>query len=94
MVHFIAHGKDDTVGVAVVDIKAGQQVAGWNMETDQTLGLKAGQDILLGHKIALADVPAGQRIIKYNHPIGRTTRPVKKGEHVHVHNLESERWQR
>jgi (2R)-sulfolactate sulfo-lyase subunit alpha len=92
MIHYIVHGKDDTVGVMTADVKKGQTLRGWNMATDKTLRAKAAQDIPLGHKIALVDVPAGEGIIKYNESIGRASRPIKKGQHVHTNNLKTARW--
>ncbi len=47
--------------------------------------------ISLGHKFALRDIPAGAEIVKYGSPIGITTCPVAAGDHVHVHNLVSQR---
>lgn len=44
-------------------------------------------DIPAGHKVALHDIPAGGAVIKYGHPIGRATRPIRAGEWVHTHNL-------
>ncbi|MDY4518822.1 MAG: altronate dehydratase family protein [Candidatus Spyradocola sp.] len=44
-------------------------------------------DIPAGHKVALCDIPAGGAVIKYGHPIGRATRPIRAGEWVHTHNL-------
>lgn len=51
-------------------------------------------DIPMGHKFALADLPAGAEIRKYGCVIGILTREVSAGEHVHVHNLLSARAQR
>ena len=92
MIHFIAHGKDDNVGVAVVNLTSEQQVTGWNMETDETLHALAKQDIPLGHKIALAPIGAGDRAVKYNVPIGNATQEIVEGQHVHTHNLKTARW--
>ena len=39
------------------------------------------QDIPFGHKFAL----------KYGETIGLAIQPIKKGEHVHVHNVESQK---
>lgn len=44
-------------------------------------------DIEKGHKIALADMPAGTDILKYGYPIGISTEAIKTGEHVHTHNV-------
>ena len=89
MIHYIVHGKTDTVGVMTVDVKKGQAVTGWNMATDKTLRAKAVQSIPLGHKIAVVDVPKGETIVKYDEAIGRASRAIRRGEHVHVHNVES-----
>ncbi|MGO8914529.1 MAG: hypothetical protein ACLQJR_01315 [Stellaceae bacterium] len=51
--HFIVHDKADTVGVVVVeDVKPGQELTGWVMETDETIGLTSLDAVPLGHKIA------------------------------------------
>ncbi len=92
MIHFLVHEKSDTVGVATVDIKAGEQVQGLFMDTRETLELKALNDIPLGHKIALRGAGAGDTVIKYGHDIGRLASEVKPGAHVHVHNLKTKRW--
>ncbi len=92
MVHYIVHGEKDTVGVAAVDLEKGKTLTGWNMDQDSTLGLDAADDIPLGHKIALVDIEAGGPVIKYNEPIGKASKAIKRGEHVHTHNLKSARW--
>ena len=92
MIHYIVHGKGDTVGVMTVDVKKGQTLRGWNMVTDKTLRAKAAQDIPLGHKIALLEVPKGEGIIKYDSSIGTAARLIKKGQHVHTQNLKTARW--
>ncbi|MDE6634986.1 MAG: altronate dehydratase family protein [Lachnospiraceae bacterium] len=42
-----------------------------------------------GHKVALQDIGEGQDVIKYGFPIGHATRPICKGEVVHVDNLKT-----
>lgn len=42
-----------------------------------------------GHKYALRDIKKGENIIKYGCPIGHATVDIKKGEHVHVHNIKT-----
>ena len=44
-------------------------------------------DLHDGHKYALRDIPKGENVIKYGNPIGHATQDIKKGEHVHTHNL-------
>ncbi len=40
-----------------------------------------------GHKYALCDIKKGENIIKYGFPIGKATTDIKKGEHIHTHNI-------
>ena len=42
-----------------------------------------------GHKYALYDIEVGEQIIKYGFPIGVATTEIKKGEHVHTHNIKT-----
>lgn len=42
-----------------------------------------------GHKYALYDIKKGENIIKYGSPIGHATEDIKRGEHVHTHNLKT-----
>lgn len=92
MITFLMHEEQDTVGVAVVDIKAGQMVQGRALHGKATPELKSLSDIPLGHKIALKDFAPGDTVIKYGVDIGKIVAPIKKGEHVHVHNLKTKRW--
>ncbi len=91
--HFLVHNHQDSVGVAVVeDIKKGQKLSGWVMDTDDTITVTARDDIPIGHKVALMDIKKGDTIQKYGHDIGRTIAAIKKGDHVHVHNTKTKRW--
>ena len=92
MIEFLIHEDKDTVGVAVVDIKAGQQAQGRALHGKAKPKIKALMEIPLGHKIALRDFKPGDTVIKYGCDIGKVVAPIKTGEHVHVHNLKTKRW--
>ncbi len=92
MISFLMHEDADTVGVAVVDIKAGQQAHGRSLHGKATPVVTARAEIPLGHKIALRDFKPGDTVIKYGCDIGRIVAPVTAGDHVHVHNLKTKRW--
>ena len=47
-------------------------------------------DIPAGHKVALCDIKTGEKIIKYGFSIGVATTDIKKGDHVHTHNVKSD----
>ncbi len=42
-----------------------------------------------GHKYAVRDIKKGENVIKYGQPIGHATENIKKGGHVHTHNLKT-----
>lgn len=59
--------------------------------------LKIGENILtvndrieLGHKIALQQIPAGEKVIKCGTVIGSATTLIRPGDHVHLHNMKSD----
>jgi (2R)-sulfolactate sulfo-lyase subunit alpha len=93
MIHFLVHEPDDGVGVVVVEgVNSGAELIGWVMEDDSTLNFKAISDIPIGHKIALRDFAPGDTVMKYGVDIGKVVAPIKKGEHLHVHNVKTKRW--
>jgi (2R)-sulfolactate sulfo-lyase subunit alpha len=92
VIQFLVHDKRDSVGVAVVDVKAGQTLEGRSLDTNETLKAKANMDIPLGHKIALKDFKPGETVLKYGNDIGKVVESIKAGDHVHVHNVKTKRW--
>jgi SAF domain len=74
----------DTVYVLRDQIAAGEavMVGGVAVAFPQALGL--------GHKIARLAAAKGEQVIKYGAPIGRACRAIAPGDHVHLHNLESD----
>ncbi len=42
-----------------------------------------------GHKYALRSIKNGENIIKYGNPIGHAVADIKKGEHIHSHNMKT-----
>jgi altronate dehydratase small subunit len=69
-------GKGDSISVAI---------------EDRSVSVVLLQDIPFGHKFALTDIQQGDAIIKYGEVIGLATKPIRKGEHVHIHNVESQK---
>lgn len=51
------------------------------------LTMKVLDGIPYGHKIAIADIPKGGRIIKYGEWMGVATQDIQAGTHVHVSNV-------
>ncbi len=75
---------DDTVFVLRDQIAAGELilVEGVKVRVQVALGL--------GHKVARRAVGLEEKVIKYGAPIGSASHPISVGDHVHVHNLQSD----
>lgn len=73
----------DSVAVALCEIKAGEVLSVNDKEVTVL------NDIPFGHKVALVDIKENENIIKYGQPIGHARCDIKKGEHIHVHNLKT-----
>jgi len=69
----------DDVVIARVELPAGTEIIKENVRVAVT--------VPAGHKIATRDVAEGAPVRRYNQIIGFATRPIRAGEHVHVHNL-------
>ncbi|EHP71302.1 altronate dehydratase [Metallosphaera yellowstonensis MK1] len=91
----LIHSESDDVCVVTTDVQKGEEVLCAYLEKPAShVMLKSLDDIPLGHKIALRDIKAGEKVLKYGRVIGIATKDVMKGQHVHVHNLRSLRWGR
>ena len=79
----------DHVATAFVALPAGSNVAVQAGPAAYRVTLRDA--IPRGHKFALTDIDEGSEVRKYGAPIGRATRPISAGDHIHLHNLESQR---
>jgi altronate dehydratase len=87
----IAIHADDDVAVALRDLAAGEAVRVRRAGAIERVVAAAA--IPLGHKLALRALAAGAVVRKYGESIGAASAPIAPGEHVHVHNLRSQRAQ-
>lgn len=81
---FILLNPDDNVLVCRQHALEGQSIT----LGSQTLVLL--DDVTVGHKIARIDLKPGDKVIKYGAPIGSMTLAAQKGNHVHMHNMQSD----
>jgi (2R)-sulfolactate sulfo-lyase subunit alpha len=88
----LLHHDVDDVAVVIHDVAAGDQVRAVDLNGQEVAVVQAIEAIPLGHKIALRDMPAEHKVIKYGRTIGRATQSITKGAHVHTQNLKSIRW--
>lgn len=88
----LLHESSDDVGVAVMDLKAGEKIEAVTLEGDLVSQIELIDDVPLGHKVALRELSKGKHVIEYGEEIGYAYVPIKLGAHVHVHNIKSLRW--
>ena len=69
----------DNVAVALFELNKGETFG--NVEILSNIPEK--------HKFALTDIAKGENVIKYGYPIGIATTHIKKGDHIHTHNLKT-----
>ncbi|RLI09204.1 D-galactarate dehydratase [Candidatus Bathyarchaeota archaeon] len=81
-------GKDNVATVAS-DVEAGEAVEVLSPEGEVVMRPVALDAIPFGHKIALADLRRGDRVIKYGEVIGVASTDIRSGGWVHTHNVES-----
>ncbi|MCC6416914.1 MAG: altronate dehydratase [Gemmataceae bacterium] len=79
---------EDNVAVAAHRLEPGQEVQ-YN-GTDLTVADRIG----LGHKVALRPIRKGEAVCKYGQIIGFASRDIAPGEHVHVHNVAADAFER
>ena len=88
----LLHEATDDVGVAVIDLKIGDDIGVVTLEGKDVKQIKLVSDVPLGHKVAMQNLPLNKHIIEYGREIGYASAPIAAGEHVHVHNIKSLRW--
>ncbi len=81
MVDAVTVHADDSVATLLEDGRVGDRIEAGD------LGVTLTQDVPRGHKVALSSIVPGASVLKYGYPIGRATRAITRGDHVHSDNL-------
>ena len=79
----------DNVATATEDVDAGTEVA--IRLGKEVQKVNALERIPFGFKIAVADISKGAPVVKYGDSIGIASSDIRKGQLVHIHNLEGAR---
>lgn len=77
---------NDNVATMLEESDAGEV----NIVGAASCSMLLSRPVKMGHKIALSDIKTGDPVIKYGVRIGHTTRDVRRGDWVHLHNLASD----
>lgn len=89
MIKALVIDKKDNVGVVIEPGIKGDKVIYKVNENIEKITLLT--NIPIYHKFAIIDINKGNPIIKYGEHIGLAAQDIKKGEHIHEHNIESHR---
>lgn len=79
----------DDVATVIEAVCVGDTVAVETKSGQPVDKLVSAHDIPRFHKICLRDLVAHDIVHKYGQVIGEATAPIKRGEYVHIHNIES-----
>ncbi|MBS0208391.1 MAG: altronate dehydratase [Planctomycetes bacterium] len=79
---------NDNVAIATVTLPTGYELSVPGRRVRLTGAVK------LGHKVALADIPAGQPVVRYGQTIGFATQTISAGDWIHTHNLSAQHFAR
>jgi (2R)-sulfolactate sulfo-lyase subunit alpha len=88
----LLHEADDDVGVATMNLAAGEVVQALTLEGDPVTEVELVDDVPLAHKVAVRPMDANQDVLEYGRAIGASTVAILVGAHVHTHNLRGKRW--
>lgn len=77
----------DNVATAIREVSASESVE--VAVGDETRTIEVAEDVAFGHKLAVAEIAAGETITKYGTSVGNASQDIAPGEWVHVHNVES-----
>ena len=81
---------DNVATVFAEGIQAGAEIEVRDKKGESVV-IRALDPIPYGHKVAVRGIETGEQIMKYGEEIGIATKEIKKGEYVHIHNLDSMR---
>jgi (2R)-sulfolactate sulfo-lyase subunit alpha len=88
----LLHEADDDVGVATMDLSAGETVEALTLEGVVVAEVPLAEDVPLSHKVAMRTIAADAPVTEYGREIGAASADITVGTHVHTHNLRSQRW--
>ena len=73
----------DSVALALEDLKAGDLVELGSLK------VRIVEPVDFGHKFAVKDIKEDEDVLKHGEVIGRATKDIRAGSHVHIHNIRS-----
>lgn len=84
----LAINHQDNVATAIVDLTTDTSAIIQFPDGKRNI-ISISENIPKYHKFALCDIQYKEYIIKYGHIIGQSKQEIKKGKHIHLHNMVS-----
>lgn len=78
---------EDNVATVIKKTSGGDVLTIANAQMEEIGEITATDDIPFAHKISLADLRVGEKIIKYGEVIGKASADITRGNYVHIHNV-------
>jgi altronate dehydratase small subunit len=86
---FVIDPKDNVATLFIQNGARGSKIA---VHVDNKLvQIELLDNVPFAHKFAIRRIPKGDQVIKYGYSIGTATVDIEPGQHVHIHNTESNR---
>ena len=83
MIEAVVLNPGDNIGVALAALKSGASVKIYGQETR----IKITDAVPYQHKFSIITINAGEEILKDGVVIGKATKDIEQGQHVHTHNM-------
>ena len=87
----LALDSSDNVATALTELEPGEEVTVRIPESSSEIEVVSESAIPFGHKISLESISSGDPVRKYGAVIGTASKDIPVGDHVHVHNVESQK---
>ena len=79
----------DGVAIALDDLAAGDRVRVRSLLQETVAEFEVPGPVPYGHKLSVKALARDSKVIKNGEVIGAASKPVIRGEHVHIHNMVS-----
>lgn len=80
-VRYVRISPQDNTALALVNLSKGNTII------IEELSFILFEDVPYMHKFSVRKIALGEHIVKKGEIIGIATKPIRQGEHVHVHNM-------
>lgn len=81
---FLIMNPKDNTATTLEELPEGEKI-----QIEESLIIIINEKIRFGHKFALKDIKPGEYVLKYGQIIGKASKDIKAGDHVHVRNVKS-----